>query len=347
MPISPNIELAELDAVHWANWFDLLVPPDLREAPSWALVTIDGQRVSHAVIAGRGAIAPQDVPFAATHETAMRELRKQLGVGLVIVLGKGAIADLLADIEGSLSLDDDYVEQCLTILRALKRTQARDIWVEPRVLDIIPAPPKRAIHRTFDLLFADRTSFAMYVFDEATAATQGATGGAAQAPSIYTSIITTKTKGTLDFATTHLALERQLPSESLARHWRANYKQILKAIAGNYERPCLGVFCTKQAIERILTGPPEQLTQEISRKQLILDPAPAWMLGLLGGAAVASVANKGAKALAALLPPSARKLAADFAGTANARLRSSANNPFKMLGFDPIELFFQLRRLYR
>ena len=333
VPLSPDIELADLDGNHWANWFDLVVPRQQHGA-QWALITVDGDQVIHALKTPGGHLKAEEVPFSGTDTRALKQLRRDLGVGLVGVIEHRALAEILRAVESELSLDDDYVEQCLTIVRAFKRAALDRLAFEPPILDMLPTPPKRAVQRTFDLLFANRTSFVMYVFDD-------------RSSELYASIISTKTDGVIDFATTHLALESTVPANQLARTWRSQYRRILKVVGDRYERPCLGVFCTKQALERLLVGPTDQLTQEITKRNIILDPAPTWMLGLLGGAAVASVAQKSAKALAGLLPVGARKLATDLAGSANARLRSSQANPFRLLGFDPIELFFQLRRLYR
>ena len=52
--ISPELELSDLDARHWRNGWRLLVPPRVLDAPSWALVVIDGglERTVSIVIAG-------------------------------------------------------------------------------------------------------------------------------------------------------------------------------------------------------------------------------------------------------------------------------------------------------
>ena len=47
----------------------------------------------------------------------------------------------------------------------------------------------------------------------------------------------------------------------------------------------------------IITGPSDQLARELNAKRVVIDPAPAWLLGLLGGAAVAAMAGRaGARA---------------------------------------------------
>ena len=80
---------------------------------------------------------------------------------------------------------------------------------------------------------------------------------------------------------------------------------------------------------------------------MIIDPAPAWLLGLLGGATVAAVAQRGAMALASLLPQAARDRAHELADRARAAMKDSGANPFSLLGFDPIELWLTLRHYYK
>ena len=93
--------------------------------------------------------------------------------------------------------------------------------------------------------------------------------------------------------------------------------------------------------------PMQQIGREINTRQVILDPAPAWLLGLLGSATMAAVAGRGARALARMLPRQARKVASNLANTAQSVMRESGAHPFALLGFDPIQLWDQVRALYQ
>ena len=79
----------------------------------------------------------------------------------------------------------------------------------------------------------------------------------------------------------------------------------------------------------------------------MIDPAPAWLIGLIGGATVAAVAQRGATALANLLPTAARERAAGLAVRARAAMKDAGAHPFGLLGFDPIELWHAVRAYYR
>ena len=98
---------------------------------------------------------------------------------------------------------------------------------------------------------------------------------------------------------------------------------------------------------RVMTGPTDQFARELNAKRVVIDPSPAWLLGLLGGAAVAAVAGRAASALAQMLPQGARDRASAFVATARDAMKESGTHPFALLGFDPLELWARLRHFYR
>jgi len=332
--LSPDVELLEIDGRHWASWFDLLTPAGITRDPRWAVVFVEEDRAVRVVANGRGALPLRDVPFSGTSPEALAALRDALDVGAVVVLSTDVLPRLFEEIEAHLALDVDIVGQGLVFLRALKRLQGRGLWVEPRVLDIIPTPSFEALQRTFDLLIPDDSSLLAYIFED-------------DCSDIAASIIATKKDGDIDLATTHLALADRIDPAELAGDWRKQYKRVLELVGKRLEPPSLAVFLERDTYYRILTGPTDQLARELHKRNLIIDPAPTWLLGLLGGATVAVFATRGAMSLAKLLPPQARKLASDLATQAKDAVRESRAQPFALLGFDPIELFLTIRRYYR
>ena len=114
-----------------------------------------------------------------------------------------------------------------------------------------------------------------------------------------------------------------------------------------FEKPSVAVFLERDTFYRVLTGPTDQLARELNARNVIIDPAPAWLLGLLSGATMAAFATRGAKALARVMPPQARKLAAEWADGAKQALKDSGAHPFDLLGFDPIDLWLSVRQFYR
>jgi len=332
--LAADLDLHSIDGAHWDAWLHLLLPPGVTESPRYAVVVVEAGQVAAAVISGQGAVPAAEVPFAGTSQEDLAALRQALEVGAVIVLDADAIGQLHTLIESQLALDQDYVAQCLVILRALKQLAGAGVWTEPRLLELVPAPPAEGLQRTFDLLIPDRSSLVAYVFED-------------DRSGIHASIIATKVDGHIDTAATHQAVEDLIPAASLARDWRGQHKRLARAIEERFARPSVAVFLERSAWYRVMTGPTDQLAREIRARNVIIDPAPGWLLGLLGGATVAAMAARSAVALSRLLPPGARRMASDLGHQAREAIRDAGAGPFALLGFDPIELWLSLRHHYR
>lgn len=338
--LSPTIELVDLDGRHWANWWRLLVPPPVLDHPRWVLVIVEATSpltIAKVIVAGheaRGAIDPRTIALPSLDPKALRALGRALDAGAVIAIQEGVLARLTADIERALTLDMDLVEQGLTVLRALKKLSGRGVWSEPHLLDLLPAPSYEPIQRTFDLLIPDGTALAAYVIEDDRSA-------------IHASIIARKRDGDLDRAATHLAIADLVPEAAFARDWAKGHKRVLAAIEERFAKPSLAIFCEREPLLRVITGPGDQLARELNARNVVIDPSPAWLLGLLGGATVAAFASRGARALASMLPPAARERATELASRAQTAMKQSGAHPFALLGFDPLELWSSLKHFYR
>lgn len=331
--LARDVEIADIDGRHWQNWLGLLAPPGMLEAPRFAVVWVDGERVLKAIVRGQGAVDPARVPYDGSAD-APRQIAEALGVPVVVVLDREALAEVLGIIERELRFEDDFVAQGLTMLRGVKELAGAGIWTEPRLLELVPAPPFDALQRTFDFLVPNGSALVAYVFED-------------DRSDVHASIIATKVGGHIDQVATHKAIEDVLPARRLARRWRGEHKRVLDAVSERYARPSVAVFLERRTYYRILTGPTDTLAREIRARNVVIDPAPAWLLGLLGGATVAAVATRGARALSSLLPEQARQLAGRLAKEARAAANASGANPWALLGFDPIELWLNVRHLYR
>jgi hypothetical protein len=336
--LAADLALTDLDGRHWRNWFRLLVPPAVLTRPRWALVivaSVEPMRIAKVIVAGhraRGAVA--DVALASLSGPALVDLARRLDVGAVIAVHTDALTTLLADVERRISLDHDLVEQGLVVLRALKRMSGRSVWTEPHVLELVPAPPYDAVQRTFDLLIPDGTSMVGYVIEDDRSA-------------VHASIVARKQRGDITAAATHLAIADRVPEADLAADWPRRYKRVLAAVEDRFGKPSVAVFLERDTLLRVISGPGDQLARELSARNVVIDPAPAWLLGMLGGATVAAFATRGARALATMLPAAARDRATDLAQRAQAAMRDSGAHPFALLGFDPIELWASLKQFYR
>ena len=333
--LSPELELADLDARHWNNWWRLLVPPRAQDQPRWALAVLEGGRVTKLVIGGhgaRGSVDPDAIPLPGLTHASLSTWAAQLGVSAVIAIESSVIGELSAEIEGALRVDQDFIAQGLVALRALKKRAGHGVWTEPPLLELLPAPNVEPIQRTFDLLIPDRSALIAYVIED-------------DRSRIHSSIIAVKQGGSIVRASTHRAIADVIPEASFARDWEKTHARVVAAVEERFAKPSLAAFALRSTVVGIMTGPSDQLAREINAKRVIIDPAPAWLLGLLGGAAVAVMAGRAASALASMLPQAARDRASAIAS--KARDVAMHAGPFAALGFDPIELWSQLKQFYK
>jgi len=329
--LSPEIDLADLDARHWTNWWRLLVPPRVLAQPAWALAILDGGKLAKLIVTGKGSIDPLPA-FPGTKSLAA--WARTLGVAAVVAVERELVAQLSAEIEGALRFDQDFAEQGLVALRALKKHAGHGLWTEPALLELLPAPTYEPLQRTFDLLVPDRSALVAYVIDDDRAR-------------IHASIIAVKEGGDIARAATHRAIVDLVPEASFARDWQKQQKRVLAAVEERFAKPSIALFLERATLMRILTGPSDQLARELNQKHVVIEPAPAWLLGLLGGAAVAAMAGRAATALASMLPQGARDRGRAIAERAKDALKDSGAHPFALLGFDPLELWSRVKHFYR
>lgn len=336
--LSPDVELHDLDPRHVKNGWNLFVPPGLT-APRLLLGFVEGTppRWVKLVLAGRdarGALELADLGPPHLDARGLAALCRAHGADGAIVVDTAAIAAIAAEIEPHLSIDQDLAAQGLTSLRALKKHAGRGVWSHPHLLEILPAPHLEPLQRTFDLLVPDDTALVGYVIAD-------------DRRHLHTSGIAVKRGGDLVEVTTHAAIADAIDERAFARDWPRYAKLAIAAIEERIAKPSIGVFLEEATLHRVLTGPGDQLARELNARRVIIDPAPAWLLGLLGGATVAAFATRGARALANLLPQSARDAAAAMAHRANDAMKQSGAHPFALLGFDPLELWSQVKHFYR
>jgi hypothetical protein len=338
--IDADLRLLDLDRRHWANWWRLMVPPRAWGLPAWALAVVedeDHQDLVRLIVAGeggRGQVPLQKVAWRGVGSGRLEELARQLEVGAVVVVTRSAFATLSRQLDPALKLRQDLVEQGLLALRALKGLAGKGVWTYPELLGLLPAPSYESVQRTFDLLVPDDTAMAAYVIED-------------DRQRLHASVLARKRGGHIDRVTTHRALRAAVSEAALARNWQKEVPRVLAAVEAELGKPSLGIFLEKATLLRIMTGPSDQLSRELSARRVILDPAPAWLLGLLGGATVAAVAGRGARVLAAMLPAAARERASGLAQRATTAMRDSGMHPFALLGFDPLELWRHLQAFYK
>ncbi len=329
--LADDPEIAWLDRRHLQNWWRLALPPGIDHESRFAILVLEQGALVHAIRSGEGALALAEVPFAGTKRGQLVQLKTALEVEGLLLLERDALVDLFESMERGLQVEGNFATQGIGLWQCLRK--AEGIWAEPPLLDLIPPLRAEALQKTFNLLVPNKSSVAAYVFDE-------------DKRHVHCSVIALKESGKITLATMHPAIRDLVTERELGRNWREHYPRINQALASRFSKPSISVFIERAAVDRILRGPADQLAQELRKKNVIVDPAPLWLQGLLGGTAALAVASQSAKRMARFLPKSARRMAGDLAGVAQDRMKTSGANPFAKLGFDPIELLQQLRGFY-
>jgi hypothetical protein len=340
--LAVNVQVTHIDERQWIAGWRLLTPPSWHQPLRIALAITSGSppQLEKLVMMGNGSRHDEEPmplehpPFPGVAPAALRRWRDELGADAVVVIDRDLLATLSKEIESKLRLSQDMVEQGLVAWRAARAHLGRGLWTEPRVLELLPAPTFDAVQRTFDLLIPDDTAIAAYVVDPA-------------AGELHTSLLAVKRRSDIAVVSTHRAIADLVSADHLMADWRQHYRQVNAAVARRLAPPSLGIFVERAALLRILGGPGDQLGRELMNRTLIFDPAPAWLMGLLGGASALAAASRGANALAAMLSPLARQRVAGLAQRAQSAMRDSGAHPFALLGFDPLELWAELRQYYR
>lgn len=327
--IDHNPTLDWLDRRQLQNWWQLALPPGISSESRYALLVLEDGKLIHAIRSGEGAIDIAQVPFEGTGKPQLARLSKALEVEGTFVFERRALIDLFEAIERKMRIEDDFATQGVGIWQALRRSEG--IWMDPPLLELIPPLRSDALQKTFDLLIPNGTTMLAYVI---------------HGRRVHCSVIAEKRRGMITAATMHPAISDLLSEQELCRDWRSSYDRVNRAVESRYAKPSVSVFVEKEAVERILRGPADQLAKELRAGNLIVDPSPLWLQGLLGGAAALAAATSSAKKMARFLPKGASKMAGDFAKAAQGRIKESSANPFGALGFDPIELLKRLRSYY-
>jgi hypothetical protein len=324
-------DIAWLDRRHLQNWWRLALPPGIDRNARFAIVVLAQGELIHAIRSGEGALPLADVPFSGTKRGQLVQLKKALEVEGLLVLEEGALVDLFATMEQGLQSTDNFATQGVGLWQCLRK--AEGVWSDPPLLDLIPPLRVDALQKTFNLLVPNKSTLAAYVFDE-------------EQRRVHCSVIAMKEEGQVTLATMHPAIRDLVTERELSRDWREQYSRVNQALTSRFAKPSIAVFVERGAVDRILRGPADQLARELRERNVIVDPAPLWLQGLLGGVAAVAVAGQSAKRMARFLPKGARRMAGDLAGAAQERMKTSGANPFAKLGFDPIELLQQLRSFY-
>ncbi len=71
--LSSELDLADLDARHWTNWWRLLVPPRVLAQPAWALAILDGGKLVKVIVSGKDLVGDGTIVEAHPLEPVKRD----------------------------------------------------------------------------------------------------------------------------------------------------------------------------------------------------------------------------------------------------------------------------------
>lgn len=311
--IAADIAFDGIDPAAWANALKLLAPPSRGGGRSRAplILFVDGGACVKAARIGEGRIDPATIEWSGPH--SLGKVRRAIGAPIAAAIEAGALDRLIGAVEGRLDPRADLAAQWLDGARALKGELGKTIHLDPDPLSLVPLPPFDVLQRTYDALVPDDTASALFVFERG---------------ELWTSLIAEKRAGDVVRVTTHAALGVSRPDFRGGRH-----RELLDATARRVARPFAALFATREAWRAIAGPDPGSLARQLASREAVLDPAPPWLLALTGAGAALGVAAGASRLLGRFVPDAVKQAAQRL-------------SPFAALGFDPIELFTRIRKMF-
>jgi hypothetical protein len=345
--ISRDLRIEGIDPEGWAHLLSSLLPPpggDPEPQPlsSWgplsrftqesgparqsttalsrrpaALVLLRGERILRILSLGGGTLPAEELPSASQED--LRALRRRLGLPFVAALDVEALPGLWAEAQSAVNLEEDFVAQELAMVRVFREALGRSVRVDPRLFGRIPLPSAALLQKTFNTLLPDGRSLIFYLVE----------GGR-----VWTSLIAVKQAGDIVLVTSHAAIADKVRFSSV-RDARA----VNQAVAERFAPPHIGLFLPLRTWHELVAGDRSAIARALPGRQAVLDPAPPWLLALVGAGTMAEAATRSVRFAGKLLAASG--LGARFlpGGTEAAeRLVQTVSNPLEALGLDPWDL---------
>jgi hypothetical protein len=343
--ISPELRLCDIDPEGWANLMHLMRPPPGGDpAPSSlgplarlaratnaeqrsttalspempALVLCRGDRVLRIARLGGGTMPEGELTSVSAD--VLRAFRKRHRLPLVVAVDVDALPELWADAQAAVRPGEDYVAQQLAMVRVLRQAIGQSVHVDPGIAGRLPLPGYAVLQTTFNQLLPDDRSFVFYLVD----------GGR-----VWTSLIAAKAGGDVYLVTSHAAVASRVRFSSI----RADAPAVVRAVGERFDPVHIGLFLPLRVWHEAIAGDRSAIARALGGRQAVLDPAPSWLMALVGAGAVAEVATRSARLAGMLLSASGLGARLMPGGAAAAeRLVQTVTNPLEALGLDPWDL---------
>jgi hypothetical protein len=321
--LSANLRVTGYDSVSWLRLLSLFeVRPHARsngESPRHGiLVVVEDERgaACAAFISDRGSISADGYASRADLARLCELHRVQRGVALRL----GTIEELTERAAEQVLATEDYAAQWLALLgaaRELQREGALAFW--PQREGSLPLPSPQMLTKALDLVLPDERAFAVVLWEET---------------ELWTALVLRRRAGQIDLiAGPELVLDVVGP---LAGDYRRDHRTVSRAISDSVAPLQLGLYAERHRFERLLRdAEPGAWAKAIALRDVIIDPAPAYVHVAAGADALRATARKTSQLFGNLdLVSSVLEPAARFAREQVRHVASVTG----LLGFNPLEV---------
>ena len=278
--LSTNLRVTGFDAVTWGRFISLFesrrrrVHEDHRN--SYGIVVVVEDPNGHACaafIGDRGPIAADNYKSREDLPALCAEHRVRRGMALKL----GTIEELTERATAQMLRTDDYAGQWLALLsaaRELEREGALYFWPEPR--NAVPLPTPQLVTRALDVVLPDEHSFVAALWEDA---------------ELWTALVLRRRGGQFDLiGGPELVLDTVGP---LSGDFRRDHRAVSRAISTSIAPLQLGIYTQRKRFERLLReAEPGAWAKAIALREIIIDPAPAYVHFAIGADALRATARR-------------------------------------------------------
>lgn len=278
--LSANLRVTGYDAVSWMRLLSLFeVQKSARsngESPRHGiLVLVEDEHgaACAAFISDRGSIAVDDYCSRADLGRLCELHHVQRGVALRI----GTIEEWTERAAGQVLASDDYAAQWLALLqvaRELEREAMLCFW--PGHEGHLPLPTPQMLNKALDVILPDEHALAIVLWEET---------------ELWSALLLRRRAGQIDLiAGPELVLDVVGP---LGGDYRRDHRAVSRAISASVAPLQLGLYAQRRRFERLLRDPePGAWAKAIALRDVIIDPAPAYVHVAAGADALRATARK-------------------------------------------------------
>ena len=276
--LSSNLRVTGYDAVTWSRLVSLFgshrAPED--HSDSWGMLVVIENASGAACAAFIGDRGPIDAS-SYTGRSDLPALCSQHRVRRAVALKQGAIEELTERAAPHILRTDDYAAQWLALFsaaRELEREGALYFW--PQAKNAVPLPSPQLVTRALDVVLPDEHSFVAALWEES---------------ELWTALVLRRRGGQIDLlGGPELVLDVVGP---LSGDYRRDHRAVSRAISAAVAPVQLGIYTQARRFDRLLREPePGAWAKAVALREIIIDPAPAYVHFAVGADALRATARR-------------------------------------------------------